>query len=57
MWHLVVPDGCHLTELLMDLMWLPKGNLNLFIVGMAPRRTILPPNWPLMAIWVDFLQR
>jgi hypothetical protein len=40
-----------------DWVWLPRDDPNLFIGGRAPGRTILPPNWPLMAVRVDFSQR
>jgi len=40
-WHLVVPDGPHLSEYVVDWMWLPKGDPDLFIGGKTPGRTIL----------------
>ena len=40
-----------------DWVWLPRDDPNLFIEGRAPGRMILPPNWPLMAVRVDFSQR
>jgi hypothetical protein len=43
-WHLVVPDGPHLSEYVVDWVWLPRGDPDLFIGGKAPGRTILPPN-------------
>ena len=41
-WHLVIPDGPHLSEYVGDWVWLPRGDPNLFIGGQAPGRTILP---------------
>jgi hypothetical protein len=56
-WHLVVPDGPHLFEYVVDWVWLPRGDPYLFIGGHAPSHTILPPNWPLMAVRIEFSQR
>ena len=56
-WHLVVPDGSHLSECVVDWVCLPRGDPILFIGGQAPGRTILPPIRPLMAAMVDFSQR
>jgi len=53
-WHLAVPDGRHLSEFVVDWMWLPRGDPDLFIGGTASGRTVLPPNSHLMAIRVDF---
>jgi hypothetical protein len=55
-WHLVVLDGRHLYEFVVDCMWLPRGDPNLFIGGTAPDRSVLPPKSPLLAIRVDFSQ-
>ena len=46
-WRLVVPEGPHLAECVVDWVWLPRDDPDLFIGGRAPGRTILPPNWPL----------
>ena len=43
-WHLVVPDGPHLSEYVVDWVSLPRGDPDLFIGGKAPGRTILSPN-------------
>ncbi len=55
-WHLVVPDGPHLSEYVVDRVWLPRDDPSLFIGGETPGRMILSPNGPLMAVRVDFSQ-
>ena len=55
-WHLVAPDGRYLSEIVVDWVWFPRGDPNLFIGGTAPGRTLLPPYWPLLTIRVDFSQ-
>ena len=43
----MVPDGPHLSKYVVDWVWLPRGDPNLFIGGRhAPGLTILPPKWP-----------
>ena len=43
-WRLVVPDGAHFVEAVGDWVWLPMSDPDLFVPGMAPRRTIEPPD-------------
>ena len=53
-WRLVVPDEVHFDEAVVDWVWLPMSDPDLFVPGTAPGRTIEPPDWPVMAIRIDF---
>jgi hypothetical protein len=54
-WHLIAPDAFHLSEFVVDWVWLPRNDSSLFVQGKAQNgRTIDPPNWQLMALRVDF---
>jgi hypothetical protein len=54
-WGLVVPDGAHFSEEVVDWVWLPRDDPNLFVPGSAPGgQEIVPPDWPVMAVRVDF---
>jgi hypothetical protein len=50
-WLVVPPEG---SEFVVDWVWMPRGDPDLFIGGTAPGRTIKPLDWPLMTIRVDF---
>ena len=52
--RLVVPDGVHFHETVVDWVWLPRSDPDLFVPGTAPGRTIEPPDWPVMAVHIDF---
>ncbi len=54
-WRLVVPDAAHFVEAVVDWVWLPRSDPDLFIPGTAPGRAIEPPDWPIMAVRIDFL--
>jgi phytoene dehydrogenase-like protein len=53
-WQLVCPDTNHLSEFVVDWVALPRGDPSLFVAGTAPGRSVLPPDWPTMAVRVDF---
>jgi hypothetical protein len=54
-WGLVLPDAAHFSEEVVDWVWLPRKDPGLFIPGGAPGgRDVLPPEWPFMAVRVDF---
>ena len=54
-WGLVVPDGGHFSEEVVDWVWLPRDNPNLFVPGSTPGgQEIVQPVWPSMAVRVDF---
>jgi hypothetical protein len=53
-WRLLVPDGVHFAEAVVDWVWLPRSDPDLFVPGTAPGRTIEPPDWPVMAVRIDF---
>ena len=48
------PDACHFVECVVDLVWLPKDDSSLFVADTTPRRAVLPPDWPFMAVSLDF---
>ena len=54
-WRLVVPDAVHFDEAVVDWVWLHRSDPALFVPGTAPGRTIEPPDWPVMAVRIDFL--
>ncbi len=53
-WRLVVPDAAHFAKAVVDWVWLPRTDPDLFVPGTSPRRAIEPPDWPIMAIRIDF---
>jgi hypothetical protein len=53
-WRLVVPDAAHFAEAVVDWVWLPRADPDLFVPGTAPGRVIEPPDWPIMAVRIDF---
>ena len=53
-WLLIAPDAIHLSEFVVDWMWLPRTRQDLFLGGCAPGRAVYPPDWPVMALRVDF---
>ncbi len=54
-WHLIAPDSVHLSNSVIDWLWVPMNDLYVFVPGSAPGgRTIPAPNWQLMALCVDF---
>jgi hypothetical protein len=54
-WHLISPDALHLSEFVIDWIWLPKNDLSLFVSEQTPGgRVISPPYWQIMALRVDF---
>ena len=54
-WLLVAPDAVHLSDAVLDWVWLPREDPTLFVPGVAPGgRTVAPPDWPVLALRVDF---
>ena len=54
-WGLVAPDAIHLADEVVDWVWLDRADPDLFVPGSAPGgRAVVPPDWPLLAIRVDF---
>jgi hypothetical protein len=55
-WGLFALGGVHFAEEVVDWVWLPKGGHNLFVPSSSPGgKDVVPPQWPVMAIRVDFL--
>jgi hypothetical protein len=53
--HLIAPDVFHLSEFVVDWVWLPRNDPSLFVQGVAQNgRAINPPSWQIMALRVDF---
>jgi hypothetical protein len=51
----LVPDAIYFTEAVVDWVWLPKMEPTLFVPGVGPNgRDVTPPDWPFMAVRVDF---
>ena len=55
-WQLVCPYTDHFADNVVDWVWLPINDSSLFVAGTAPRRAVLPPDWPVMAVRVDFTE-
>ena len=55
-WQLICPDTNHVADNVVDWMWLPRDDPSLFVAGIAPGRAVLPPDWPVMAVRVDFTE-
>ena len=54
-WGLLAPDGVHFCEEVVDWVWLPRGEQSLFVPGSGPGgKDVVPPDWPVMAVRVDF---
>ena len=54
-WTLLVPDAIHFAEAVVDWVWLPRLEPALFVPGVGPAgRDVTPPDWPIMAVRVDF---
>ena len=53
-WHLVCPDASHLSDCVVDWLPLPRGDPSVFVAGTAPGRAILPPDWQIWAVRLDF---
>ena len=52
---LVVLDSAHLANEVVDRVWLDKSDPYLFVPGSTPGgRAIVPLDWPLLAVRVDF---
>jgi hypothetical protein len=57
-WHLIAPDAFHLSEFVVDWVWLPRNDPSLFVKGVAQNGSdISPQNWQIMALRVDFSTR
>jgi hypothetical protein len=55
-WTLIVPDEIYFADAVVDWVWLFKTDASLFVPGIGPGgRDIVPPDWPIMAVRVDFL--
>ena len=51
----MVPDAIHFAEAVVDWVWLPRSEPSLFVPGVGPAgRDVTPPDWPIMAVRVDF---
>ncbi len=51
----MVPDAAHLANEVVDWVWLDKSDPDLVVPGFTPSgRAVVPPEWPLLAILVDF---
>ncbi len=50
------PDTNHFADNVVDWVWLPRDDPSLFVAGTAPGRAVLPPDWPVMAVRVDFTE-
>jgi hypothetical protein len=45
-WHLIAPDAFHLSEYVIDWVWLPRNDASLFVKGVAQNGwDVSPPNW------------
>jgi hypothetical protein len=52
---LIAPDAIHLSNHVVDWMWLPRNDASLFVPGQTPGgRVVSPPDWQIMAFSVDF---
>jgi len=52
--YMVAPDMVHLSENVVDWVWLPRADPTLFISGVAPGRQVVPLDWQVMVIMLDF---
>ena len=54
-WGLVVPDGAHFSEEVVNWVWLPRDNPSLVVHESAPGgKDIVPSDWSVMDVRVDF---
>ena len=53
-WQLLTPEVGHFSDHIVDWVWLPREDPSLFCPGEAPGGPVEPPNWPVLAIRVDF---
>jgi hypothetical protein len=54
-WHLIAPDSVHLSNYVVDWLWISRNDPYVFVPGSAPDGRIIPaPHWQLMALRVDF---
>jgi len=52
---LIAPDALDFLEIVVDWMWLVSNDPSLFVSGHVPGgRVISPPDWQMMAFWVNF---
>ena len=50
-----MPNAAHLANEVVEWVWLDMIDPDLFVPGSAPgKRAAVPPDWPLLAIRVDF---
>ncbi len=49
-----MPNVAHFAEAVVDWVCLPRSDPDLFVPGTTPRRAIEPPDWPIMAVRIDF---
>ena len=55
-WQLMCPDTNHFSDNVVDWVWLPRDDLTLFEAGIAPGRSVLPPDGTTMAVRVEFTE-
>ncbi len=49
--HLIAPNALHLSEFVVDWIWLPWNDHSLFVEVAAPNgRATSPPSWRIMAL-------
>ena len=54
-WHLIAPDSVHLSNFIVDWLWVPRNDPCVFVPESASGgHTIPAPNWQLIALRVDF---
>ena len=53
-WHLVCPGANHFADCVVDWFSLPMGDPSLFVAGTAQGRTVMPPDWPILEVQLDF---
>ena len=55
-WRLLAPDASHLSEFVVDWVWLPREDPSLFLpgAGSGNSRPVAPPNWHVLAVRLDF---
>ncbi len=53
----MVPNAAYLDNEVVDWVWLDMSDPTLFVPGSAPKgRAIVPPDWPLLVVRVDFTE-
>jgi hypothetical protein len=54
-WRLIAPDSVHLSNYVVDWLWVPRNDPYVFVPNSASGSRSTPaPNWQLMALRVDF---